>query len=632
MNATVRRVTTHEAVQSMLRRALPWLVLALALVPLLVPYLQPGYQVAHDREVPYMRVMALRAALAEGQVPPRWFPDFDGGYGSPYPSFYGMLFYYPAAGLNALGVPVGAAVEITAFLTLACAAAAMFVLVRGLWGTRGGLLAAVLYSYAPYHLVNAFVRGAYSELTAFVWFPLILHALYRWVATAARRWLLVGALAIAGLLLTHNLMPMAFLPVAMLFPLLELRAWGAAARDRRLRLGGLVACGALGLLLTAFFWLPIVCERTFVRLDYFMYYDYRAWFTSLRGLLTVAQQHGLTTEAGVLLLGAAGLAAPLALWPFRARLGGYRPTLCGALVVGLGYLFMTIAASAPLWARVPPLAFMQFPWRLLAPATFFLCVAAGALPRLLGRPAVSWALVAALALGAFALYRPLIQIPVRSDLASLDRAAVRAEVWGTQDYRPASSATVFWRAPVPPSDANVLLPAQSEAPQVESGAVTALESARQGSAWRIAYTAPAGAALTVPQFYYPGWRAEVDGAPLAVEPAGTTGLIRLALPAGSHRVRLSFSETPLRRLADGLSLAGAALLALTAFWPRDRWGPVRQNGHSGLHCGPSPCALVDDERKQSRGPRLHLCQRQHRRRQEHLLRQALRCPRPHPLP
>jgi len=141
-------------------------LLAVMLVPIALPYVQEGFQLGHDRHVPYLRVLALEDALASGQFPPRWFAQFDGGYGSPYPSFYGMLFYYLAAIFHVVGLSLGSAVELTAFLTMAGSGLAMFLLVGHLWGPAAGLLSAALYVYAPYLLVDAFVRGAYRELTS----------------------------------------------------------------------------------------------------------------------------------------------------------------------------------------------------------------------------------------------------------------------------------------------------------------------------------------------------------------------------------------------------------------------------------------------------------------------------------
>jgi uncharacterized membrane protein len=225
--------------------AFPLLLLALSLIPIALPYVQPGYQLAHDRETPFMRVWAIKEALAAGQLPPRWFPAADGGYGSPYPSFYGMLFYDAAAALSVLGAPIGAAVELTAFLTVAVSALGMYLLVSRLWGKSSGLLAGVFYAYAPFHLVDAFVRGAYSELTSFVWFPYILLTLHLWLSQGRRRWIVLGALSIAALVVTHNLTSMMFVPAALIFPLFVLPAVNLSKEERRRRLAGLAGIWGL---------------------------------------------------------------------------------------------------------------------------------------------------------------------------------------------------------------------------------------------------------------------------------------------------------------------------------------------------------------------------------------------------
>ena len=51
-----------------------------------------------------------------------------------------------------------------------------------MFGPAGGVLAAVVYTYTPYHLADAYLRGAVPEHAAFIFPPLIL-----WAFTAAFR-------------------------------------------------------------------------------------------------------------------------------------------------------------------------------------------------------------------------------------------------------------------------------------------------------------------------------------------------------------------------------------------------------------------------------------------------------------
>src|SRR5207249_3545009 len=129
------------------------------------------------------------------------------------------------------------------------------------FGRRGGLVSAAAYLFAPYLLVALYVRHALADFSAFAFIPLALWGLYRFAEGGRYPFLLTGALALALLLLSSN-------PVALItFPFLALLpAWLAwAAGSRRPLLRG-AWCVALGLGLSAFFWLPALAERNFVHL------------------------------------------------------------------------------------------------------------------------------------------------------------------------------------------------------------------------------------------------------------------------------------------------------------------------------------------------------------------------------
>jgi uncharacterized membrane protein YfhO len=73
------------------------------------------------------------------------------------------------------------------------------------------------------------------------------------------------------------------------------------------------------------------------------------------------------------------------------------------------------------------------------------------------------------------------------------------------------------------------------------------------------------AVVTIPQFYFPGWAAWVDGQPAAVEPSQGKGLLEITVPEGEHTLQVDFLETTVRRVGNMMSLVGAALL-LGVFW------------------------------------------------------------------
>ena len=87
--------------------------------------------------------------------------------------------------------------------------------------------------------------------------------------------------------------------------------------------------------------------------------------------------------------------------------------------------------------------------------------------------------------------------------------------------------------------------------------------------------------LVLSEVYYPGWRASVDGRPVAVEPADDV-LTGLPLPAGRHRVHYDYAPTSVR--------VGAALtlttLALAAFLTRGRRAGLSLRAATRLDTGP----------------------------------------------
>ena len=182
-------------------------------LPALWLLVRPGFFVSHDGRFHVYRIAALANAWQDGVLYPRLFPEFGFGYGQAVLNFYSPLSYYPGALLASLGISPAAAAESTVALSFLLAALAAYGYGRYLLenarpglAPAAGVLAAVVYTYTPYHLADAYVRGAIPEHVAFIFPPLIL-----WSYTAAFRknkpWspMLWGTLAWTGLVLTLSL-------------------------------------------------------------------------------------------------------------------------------------------------------------------------------------------------------------------------------------------------------------------------------------------------------------------------------------------------------------------------------------------------------------------------------------------
>jgi len=368
----------HAAWRRWAAAAWPLLLVVLLTVPALQPLWQAGLQQTDDGAHHVFRLFSLDRALRAGHIGARWQAEEGFGYGFPVLNFYAPLSYYFGLLFHRLGAGFATSFEWTLAAGLVLSAVAMYLFARELLGRWGGALAAVAYAWAPYHLADAWMRGALAEHLAFIWLPLILLALLK-VSRAAGRgasraaWgpVLGGGAAVAGLVLTHNLTVLLAAPALAAWVLLLTFA-GVSDRGARWRfLRGAVLMGLLGLALSAAFWLPALAESTYVRAGHIPE-EFETWSSILErpaNLIGASWDHRyVTPERGIehrlgLVQGAlAGLGLIVGVVQRRrlTRVAAWTlPTMAGLTLFAL---FMQSELSAAVW-RIPGLLLLQFPWR-----------------------------------------------------------------------------------------------------------------------------------------------------------------------------------------------------------------------------------------------------------------------------
>ena len=244
-------------------------VIVCSLVAVL-PLAGPSYFFgAHDAPHSVFFLTEFDAALRDGVWYPGWGTDHALGYGYPTFVLYSPLAYYGAEVFLLLGAGKVAAVKWVWALATVGAGLAMYAYARRVLGRLPGLLAAVVYVYMPYHLVDIYVRAALAEYCAFVWMPLALLAFHNLTEKGTTRRLALAGLAYGGLWLTHNVTAIAFTPLLAAYVLFRLLAGQPALSAPSLgRLAGraMAALGGavLGLGLAAALIVPNLLERRFV--------------------------------------------------------------------------------------------------------------------------------------------------------------------------------------------------------------------------------------------------------------------------------------------------------------------------------------------------------------------------------
>jgi hypothetical protein len=607
-----------------------------------IPLLSPGFpstRTGGDSPFLLIRLDQLLRNLRAGVIPARWMPDAAYGLGYPFFNYYAALPYYLAAAMELWGWGPITALKLTQVFGFQASGIAMYALAQRIFRRRlSALLAAVAYIYAPFHLVNVYVRGdSLSEFYAFVWYPLLAWAILRLRdRTSTGNALLLGG-TYAGLILTHNISALIATPIAAIYAVLLSLTDVASSRDQplvrsrpsrtRFLLTGLAAA-LLGLSLSSWFWVPALMERDLVQLEgmttgYFHFTGHfrgsglvqRRWpFDYTVGRNETPFSMGLTQA---LLTGLASLAM------MARALGRRQASAHGAfaLILLLITTYCITPLSQPLWDHIPLLPLVQFPWRFLSVQSVFTSVLIGSLSEALPRPSSQllgthrarttgnilivaglMLLLIASTLGDLRFERLSIG---REDLAP-DRlrlyefftanigTTVRSEYLPrTVETRPFTSAVLLNRGQKPPPMA--ITGEVSDAYLLDIGPIREV--------WDITVVSPR-AQVGFHTHYFPGWRAVLDGKPQVVYPVKGWGVIGTILPQGRHRVVLRLGRTPLRwtgELITLLSLFVSSVLMLQVLrrgdlnigrcW-RCRSRLVRRPCTSGLIlCAVTVCAI-----------------------------------------
>ncbi len=552
--------------------------------------LAPGYFLrAHDARHSLIWLSEIHQGVESGFLWPRWAPDHAQGYGYPLFTFYAPLAFLIAEIFNLLGAGILGAIKIVWALATILAGVSMYQLGKRLWGVGPGFIAGLLYMFAPYHLVNMVVRGAFAEFVALAIYPWVILAFWNVLERPRARGAALAALSLGALLLTHSVTIMLLPPLLALLILYWLvMAWRREGKPPVRATLYALAAGVLGGMLAAIFLLPVLGETKYIVVDQWLpaeSYNYPEQFLYLfqwfdfqwgYGFALPGPNDGMNLSIGLWLATLGVAALPLTFARLRARgrdeesrRGAW--LMAGFLAAAAIALFATLAPSQTFWDVVPMLKLVQFPFRFLAPVTLFLSLtAAGTVAALLSsardelHPALL-ALAAAILLASWAYARPQ-----HTDVTPRD-VSPAADIFFELDYPDMRGSTAFASAGKPATSPKIDAYVQGEPlPLAEiirgEGKVEAVHHGGGEDVVRVQAQTPATVRFYT--YWYPGWRAWVDGEPVETryDPDDPNALILVDVPAGEHVVRIRFTNTPLRTAAALISLLTLLILGILFFW------------------------------------------------------------------
>jgi len=564
-------------------RALDWnavLVLAFSVFAW-APLVGPAYFLgAHDAPHSIFFLNQFDQAFRDGVLYPRWGVDFALGYGYPLFNIYSTLPLYVAEGFHLLGASLTGAVKLTYMLGTVLSGLTMYAFGKRVLGVQSGVLAGVVYMYAPYRLLDLFVRSAFAEFFAFSFLPLILLTFWCLIERPSGRSLILASLSYEALFLTHA--PTAFVFTLLLVPyvafslVLKIKAgW-----RRTLRLAALgLAAAVFAVALASIFLLPMITEKGYIvegqwtqgSFGYAKHFVYPSQLFSPYWGYGYAGE-GLEDEMSLQLgMAASALAAIGAIWSLTRYTAG-RAQVAFFLAASLVVVGAMMPGARPVWEILPLAAFVQFPWRLLGLSALTLSFLSGAaVVGLFGEPLAKRFDSRSAILGLIVILAGYsYTTPQYTEPSPRSEEAV-AIIDFESFYPPDRVGMTVW-ATEQPQDTPLVEQYLAGEPLTKAVALTKeaqVETIRHGAASEeVRISSPEGAELQFYTYYFPGWRGYVDGREVEIYPSGPHGLITLQVPPGEHHVAVRFGHTPIRLIGTAITVVSLSLALVILAWKR----------------------------------------------------------------
>lgn len=514
------------------------LSLMIVLLPAVVaalPLFGPRFIPTHDGEYHIIRFYEFEKMLRAGYFFPRWAPGLNSGYGVPLFTFFYPLPNYFGALFHSLGLSYPDALKATLAFGYLSSIVFCFFWLRKLFDEFAATIGAIIFSFTPYWFVDIYIRGSVGEVLAILFFFIAL------VTIEYKRYTYLS-FAVAFIILGHNILSMVFVPFVLAYSLVKSRVWSWIG---------------LGIGLSTYFWLPALAERGFVTgLNSAAYRDHfpllaqllvPSWGTGLSGsgyeLAEMSYQIGVVP----LLIFFIGLVFFL-----REKDTAQKKLIFRILFVVSCTIFLMLGSSNIVWEFVTPLQLLQYPWRLLSvllPSVAI--VSAYVATRIHKLFAITLALFAIVF--AFGYSRPVTYDP-RGDTYYLSRLNFTD---GTSSLGNSfGSIWSAWKKTRPLHRLEIL-----------TGDMTVIIVKEVYLEYQYEIDAADTGEVRLNILYYPGWEAYVDNMHQTIN-YQLDGTIRMVIPKGRHKVDMRFKETPIRILANIISvssffwLAGSSILKL----------------------------------------------------------------------
>jgi len=554
---------------------------------------QPGFYTSHDGFSHLPRLAQYIELLRDGQIPPRWSGSLNGRLGYPIFVYSYHLPFLIGSWFYSMGLSLVSSLKAVFGLSFIVSGIGAYFWLKEFFSAKASFLGAIFFLFAPYRFILMLVRASAGEVVAVGLLPVILYFLTRLIKQPSLKNLSLASLALAGGITAHSLFVIMYLPIIMIYGLVIIVA--LKIKERLKRLGWILLSLGLSLGLSAFYLLPLIFERKYIVFDEYYRGLAEGHLVELKQLIYSPWGYGFSypgaandamsfqiglSQILVFLIVVGGLIASLikqkSIKRFINQLIRFnrKSLVLGLLAIfwfGLGvFLMVNWPATKWFWKNFPGASVIDIPWRFLG-----LTSLAGALLAAVLIEAVKLKKILLIGLMILVLYANRNHLRINQGVYFDDQHYFNDPGTTTflNEYRPK------WRRS---SRTDIVEPRL----YVETGQekVEILENKSNLLVAKTNFDKPTPLQINI--LYFPGWQVYLKNKDLwegqlldkelqitktgfgEFEAEKIEGTMRLTIPKGPQEIKVEFKETPLRRLANSVSLISLMGLFFLAFFGR----------------------------------------------------------------
>ena len=234
-----------------------------------IPLLNKNFNIYGDDGIQHIaRLMGTYQSITEGEIPPVIMSNFCNGFGYSWNIFYSPMTAYVPLIFNMFTNSFELMLKLFMILVTFLTGIAMYEFVKKVTKNRyAGILAGIIYILAPYRLTDVYMRIAISELTSFIFIPIVFLGMYNIFNSEEKNnvhkslLLTVGA---TGLILTHIVIAMYTAVFCLVYVLVNIKKLKEKQIWKMLAINIL-----LTLLLTSFYLVPMLEHKFSIEYEVF---------------------------------------------------------------------------------------------------------------------------------------------------------------------------------------------------------------------------------------------------------------------------------------------------------------------------------------------------------------------------